>query len=201
MKWSLADDQRLRVLYAGASMTAVQIAEQMGRSKASIKNRINKLGIKKPAGYVNTGRFTKGQDSWNKGRPFNSGGRSVETQFKPGHKPHTWHPVGHERVTKEGYMQRKMRDTGVTRHDYECLHHMLWKEHHGDIADGCAIVFRNGDKTDIRIENLECITRAELMRRNSYHSNYPPEVRHLVQLRGAITRQINKRTRSRNDHK
>ena len=38
------------------------------------------------------------------------------------------------------------------------------------------------------------MTRAELMKRNSYHNRYPKEVARLVQLRGAVTRQINKRS-------
>lgn len=31
------------------------------------------------------------------------------------------------------------------------------------------------------------------MRRNSYHTNYPKDVQLLIQLRGAVNRQINKR--------
>lgn len=37
------------------------------------------------------------------------------------------------------------------------------------------------------------MTRAELMRRNSLHTNYPPQLVSLVQLRGALNRQINRR--------
>lgn len=194
MKWTQQDDAQLAALYA--TMSAIDIAAVMGVNRSSIKNRVHKLGLKKPAGYVNSGCFKPDGEPWNKGKPFDSGGRSHETRFKAGQRPHTWHPIGHERVTKAGYRERKLTDTGITRHDYVGLHVLLWREHNGDIPGGCAVVFRNGDKNDIRIDNLECITRAELMRRNSYHTRYPQEVRSLVQLRGAITRQINKRAKA-----
>lgn len=193
MKWTPEEDATLRTLYETTEASARQIAEVMDRTKAAIKGRANILGLRKPAEQHNKGRFEKGHATWNKGVRFVAGGRSAETRFKPGSRPHTWHPVGHERVTKDGYIQRKMTDTGTTRHDYIGLHILLWREHHGEVPQGHVVVFRNGDKTAIRIDNLECITRQELMRRNSYHTNYPPELRQLVQLRGAVTRQINKR--------
>lgn len=193
LSWTPIEDETLAGLYQTHS--AGQIAAVMGRTRPAIKNRVRVLGLKKPEGHTNTGRFEHGFVPWNKGHSFDSGGRSHETRFKPGRRPHTWRPIGHERVTRDGYCERKMTDTGVTRVDFVGLHIMLWREHHGDIPDGCAVVFRNNDKTDIRIDNLDCITRAELMRRNSYHSNYPPAVRSLIQLRGAVTRQINNRTR------
>ncbi len=141
----------------------------------------------------NSGSFVRGHTPWNKGRPFDSGGRSHETRFKSGNKPHTWKPIGHERLTKEGYRERKITDTGITKNDYVSLHTLAWCEVNGEVPPGHAIVFRDGNKENISIENLECITRAELMRRNSYHTNYPKDVQLLIQLRGAVNRQINKR--------
>ena len=49
----------------------------------------------------------------------------------------------------------------------------------------------------ITADRVECITRAENMRRNTYH-RYGPEVAKLVQLRGAINRQIRKREKEQN---
>ncbi|MGH8431787.1 MAG: HNH endonuclease signature motif containing protein, partial [Solimonas sp.] len=86
-------------------------------------------------------------------------------------------------------------DTGYTPDDYVEVHRLLWEEHFGPIPAGHTVVFRNRDKTNTRIDNLELITRAELMRRNSYHNNYPKEIGRVIQLRGQIVRQINKRAR------
>ena len=60
-------------------------------------------------------------------------------------------------------------------------------------------MFKPGRKTTdparITADGLELVTRAELMRRNSYHNNYPKEVALLIQLKGALNRKINNLTR------
>ena len=50
------------------------------------------------------------------------------------------------------------------------------------------------DPDQITADKVECISRAENMKRNSYH-RYGKEIASLVQLRGAINRQINKRSK------
>lgn len=203
-RWSHDDNELMRELYPTTPMQ--DLVTLFGASERAIYSRAEMLGIKKAPAYYAThiaGRlgngqgketqFKKGQEPWNKGIAFDSGGRSHETRFRPGSRPHTWHPVGYERITADGYRERKMTDTGNTRRDFVAVHVLLWREHVGEVPEGHAVVFRNGDKTDIRIENLECISRAELMRRNSYHNNYPKDVQLLIQLRGAVSRQINKR--------
>lgn len=79
------------------------------------------------------------------------------------------------------------------------VHRLVWEAAHGPIPSGHAVVFRPGqhsvDERAITLDKLELVTRAELMRRNSYHTNYPPELKKLVQLRGALVRKINHRSR------
>ena len=130
-KWTAADDAKLSELYG--SLSASQIGQIIGRTKSSIKNRINKLGLIKGS---NQGCFMPGATPWNKGIKFDSGGRSHETRFKIGDKPHTWNPIGHERVSKDGYLQRKMTDTGITRHDYVFVHRLVWLAAGREIAPG-----------------------------------------------------------------
>ena len=72
------------------------------------------------------------------------------------------------------------------------MHLILWESVHGPVPPSHAVAFRDGNKQHIALDNLELITRAELMRRNTIH-NYPKEIAQLVQLRGAITRQINRK--------
>ena len=202
--WAPSDDEAMREQYPNTPTKA--LVQKLGASERAIYARANFLGLKKEPGYLVTResgrlghgkgiecRFKTGQTPWNKGRAFDSGGRSHQTRFQPGQKPHTWNPIGHERLTKDGYRERKISDTGITRQDYVGLHVLAWREAHGDIPTGHAVIFRDGNKENIDICNLECISRAELMRRNSYHNNYPKEVQLLIQLRGAVNRQINKR--------
>ena len=140
-------------------------------------------------------RFAPGHAPWNKGTHFAAGGRSPETRFKSGQRPHNWRPIGTERTSKEGYLQVKLTDTQITRSDYVCVHHLVWELHCGPIPDGYRVTFKDGDKTRVVIENLELVSISDMMRRNSYHTNYPKEVALVIQLRGALVRKINNRTK------
>jgi hypothetical protein len=76
--WTPEEEASLRKLYA--THTARQIAELLGRSKASIKNRIHKLGL---VCGKNPGRFAPGVAPWNKGISFNAVGASGGTVTFP----------------------------------------------------------------------------------------------------------------------
>ena len=71
----------------------------------------------------------------------------------------------------------------------------MWEAAHGPIPDGFIVVFKPGLKTavceEITLDRLECITRAENARRN-HPAQRDPELAKLVQLKGAITRQVNR---------
>lgn len=205
--WTSDECDLLKSLYPDTA--TAEIAAKMGVRVNQVHGKASALGLKKSAEYLasdlacrmrrgdNIGaayQFKPGAAPWNKGIKFDSGGRSHQTRFKPGMRPHTWRPIGTERISKDGILERKITDTGITKHDYVAVHRLAWIERHGPIPAGCAIVFRDGNPSNLDIGNLECVTRAELMRRNSCH-NYGKEIAQLVQLRGAITRQINKRER------
>jgi len=76
------------------------------------------------------------------------------------------------------------------------VHRELWERHHGPIPRGHAVTFRNGDKQDIRIENLELLTHRELMLRNTVH-NLPEPLARTIQLKGAVNRKIRRIERER----
>lgn len=100
---------------------------------------------------TNTGRFQKGLTPWNKNNP------DAKTTDKP---------VGFERIDGDGYVRFKAPEykTMVVKHRY------VWEQHHGPIPQTHVIVFKNMDKADCRIENLELITRSELVRLNQLYS-------------------------------
>lgn len=203
--WTAAEVALLAARYADEPTAA--IAADLGWDRDRVYRKASVLGLKKSAAYlarvyaeaaaraVEAGkmyRFTQGLTPWNKGTHFVAGGRSEETRFKKGQMPQTWRPIGSERVSKEGYLQRKMTDTGVTRRDYVSVHRLVWLAAGRDIPPGHALLFRDGDKRNFALDNLELVSRQELMSRNTVH-NRGPEVAQLIQLRGAITRQINRR--------
>lgn len=203
-RWTEQELETLRKMYADTK--TAKLAALLGRTERSVYMAADSLGLKKSAAYLASPdacrlrrgahvgaetQFKPGHAAWNKGTKFTAGGRSAETRFKPGNKPHTWNPLGHERLSKGGYLQRKMADTGCTRKDYVPVHHLVWKDAGREIPPGHALTFRDGNKRNFALENLELVARADLMRRNSYH-NYPKEVAQAIQLRGALNRKINR---------
>ena len=140
-------------------------------------------------------RFKSGHTPWNKGmKGLDIGGHA--TWFKKGHRGgkamYLYQPIGTERISKDGYLQRKINDDLPLQRRWRLVHLLVWEAANGPAPPNHAVVFKDGNKQNIVLDNLELISRAELMRRNSHHQ-YGPEVSKLVQLRGALTRQINKR--------
>lgn len=199
--WQPWELEQLRVQYP--HMQTKVIAAMLDRRVTTLYAMAKCLGLCKtpeflasPASGRTCGRqgigtrFVKGQASWNRGKRGYMGAN--RTSFKKGQMPHTWRPIGSERVNADGYRDRKMTDTGYPPRDWVGIHRLMWMEAYGPIRRGHSIVFKNGDKTDLRLENLECLSRADLMKRNTVH-NLPKPLAQLVQLRGALMRQIRKR--------
>jgi hypothetical protein len=66
----------------------------------------------------------------------------------------------------------------------------------GPIPPSHAIAFRDGDRSNCAIENLEMVSRAELARRNVMWNRYPKELCLAIQLRGALKRRIRRMSRA-----
>jgi len=189
-RWTEAEDTMLRELYL--TLSAGQIALRMGRTMPGVKNRINHLRLKKPAGITNPGCFIAGQAAWNKGmKGLSLGGEAG--WFKPGNRSgraiEIYQPIGTERISKDGYRQRKINDAMPLHKRWRGVHIIEWEAINGPLPKGHALTFINGDKTDCRLDNLVCITRRELMLRNTVH-NYPPELRQVIRLKAAISKRI-----------
>lgn len=65
---------------------------------------------------------------------------------------------------------------------WRLLHREVWKQHHGEYPPrGTALIFKDGNRQNCDINNLELITRKQLMTRNSIH-NYPQEIIEVTRL-------------------
>lgn len=208
--WSADEEQRLAKLYTDTPMP--ELIKVFGRGESAIYGKAASLGLKRSDAYMasehacrlraedNPGieyRFQKGDRPWNHGKKgLPSIGRMPETQFKSGAKPRNWLPIGSVRTSQDGYLQRKVTDTGYPPRDWVGIHTLTWEEHHGPIPAGHCLCFRDGDKKNTELENLELITRAERMRRNTIH-RYPPElkstIRQLSKLKRAISEATNEK--------
>lgn len=152
------------------------------------------------------GQFVKGITPWNKGlkgsrEAWNKGLTNVtghhpntrKTQFKKGFTPHNHRPIGSERES-DGYLYRKVSDNrNPPKADWKMVHVLLWEEHHGKVPKKHTVVFKDGNRKNITIDNLELVSRAELMRRNSI-MRFPKELRQVIRLNHKLRRTLNEKS-------
>ena len=108
-----------------------------------------------------TGCFRKGFIPWNKGKKGYIGAN--KTSFKKGNKPKNWRPIGSERINDEGYTLIKVSNEGGMLKRWALKHRVVWEQHHKKkIPKGSVIIFADGNKNNLNIENLICVTRNDL---------------------------------------
>lgn len=208
--WTDEENAYLRQHYADTTPEALEA--RLGRSRSSIYQHATVMGLKKSAEYFRTevaGRFVKngrhnghrfapGFVPWNKGKKGWVAKGTEATRFKPGAKPVQTMPVGSYRLNSDGHLQRKIgEEPGANHKRWRNVAELVWIEAHGPLPPGHIVVFKPGMRTavleEITLDKVECISRAENARRN--HARTDPELIKLYQLKGAITRQVNRITR------
>lgn len=211
-RWTAEETYLLTKHYA--TMPGQELAELLQMPLGAVYNKAWALGLKKtqetiaemarkalldPAHPARKSQFPRGLSPWNKGVSFDSGGRSHETRFKTGRAPseaRNYAPIGSLRVSKDGYLERKTNDTHpVPTRRWTAVHRLVWEAANGPIPAGHIVIFKTGLKTaieaEVAVDRLECISRAEHAQRN-HPRRRNPELGKLVQLKGAITRQVNR---------
>lgn len=142
----------------------------LGRGHAEILSLFNErfglqLGLNQIKAYIKnhklntgrTGQFPKGHEPFNKGRKgINQGG--AETQFRRGQMPHNYKPVGTERISGEGYVEVKIADPKK----WKGKHKIVWEAANGKIPKGKVLIFGDGNRLNVSLENLILVSRAEL---------------------------------------
>lgn len=208
--WTEEQLDMLRTLYP--KYKTENVAFLVGHSLESTYRKASSLGLKKSAEFLASGhagrldgirggatRFQKGHTSWNKGtKGVHTGGE--QTQFKPGQMPYNTAPIGAYRLDPDGTLQRKISDAkGANNKRWRSVHELVWIEANGPVPPKHMVVFRPGMRTnvleEITIDKVECVSRAEHMKRHTRH-NLPPELNEVIQLRAVLTRQINNRMKS-----
>jgi hypothetical protein len=218
--WTEAEEELLRQCYADALTADLAVVLDMPARR--ILAKANAMGLKKsieliaetarqrtmqPGHGSQRTRIRPGQEPWNKGKPGVTGTQEAcrATQFKPGSRPHTWLPVGSYRVVPDGTLEQKVNDLpGPNTVRWKPVARLVWESANGPVPSGHAVVFRRGMKTTnpdlVTLDRLQLVTRVELMRQNSYHTNMPPELARLVQLRGVLSRAINTKAKKAQSH-
>lgn len=196
--WTDIERAVLRKFYPNAPTSV--IAKALRRPLTQVYQQARKLDLLKSEAYLASDaacrlrrgdrvgaafRFPKGHEPWNKGKKGVATG-GLATRFKAGAMPHNHVPIGTEVTDRDGYLKRKIAEpkTWVYVHRYE------WERVHGPIPKSHALTFKDGNKANVSLDNLELRTKREMMLRNSVH-NLPPELVEVIQLQGALKRKIN----------
>ncbi|HEA19972.1 hypothetical protein LCGC14_1042730 [marine sediment metagenome] len=172
------------------------IAAKLGRSGTGVNSRMAQLGLVIPEKLIEKrkqiGRFQKGDELLNKGRKQTDFmrqeaiDRTKATRFKKGSKPHNTTYNGHERVSKDGYIEIRT-SLGVYRHK----HVVEWEKANGEVQEGFILVCRSDNKLNFSPDNWEMISREENMLRNSRWS-FPEEIIPSMALISRISNTLNK---------
>ncbi|MCW3837851.1 HNH endonuclease signature motif containing protein [Sphingomonas canadensis] len=151
------------------------------------------------------GRFLPGQAPHNKGKPHPTRGRASETQFKKGQLPHNTRYLGHERISKDGYVEISVSETnphtGYERR-YVLKHRWLWEQANGPLPKGHCLKSLDGDKTNTDPSNWIAIPRALLPRLGGRfgrdYDNAPAELKPAILAVAQLEHAARERKRSRN---
>ena len=181
-----------------------------GVSNAELTKRFNsKFGTKVSLGQMKsykgnhglnsglTGKFEKGHIPQNKGKKMSAEmyEKAKHTMFKKDHVPLNHRPVGSERVNVDGYIEVKIKEPNI----WELKHRLVWERVNGAIPKEEGIIFLDGNKLNCDIDNLRCVTRAELLYLNRYGLNNAGEVTDTGILMAKLDSARNKRKERMNN--
>lgn len=132
-----------------------------------------------------SGQFFAGQISHNKGQKGVCAAGSEKGWFKPGIRQGVatklYKPVGTERVTHEGYRERKINDDLPRQRRWRMVHLINWEAKHGAVPAGHRLKCLNGDRSDTDADNWQAIPKALSPRLNGRfgrgYDQAPPELK------------------------
>lgn len=188
---------------------AAQFNARFGRNVAAV----NLHSLRKRMGWRTgrTGQIQKGQEPPNKGKTCTpgTGGRhpnAQRTQFKKGNAPHNTKFEGHERISRDGYVEISVNETnphtGFERR-HVLKHRWLWEQQHGPVPPGMALKCK-GDRLNTDPSNWELVPRALLPRlaggRRKQHVAYDdasPELKPAILAVAKLEHEVREKRRAR----
>lgn len=144
-------------------------------------------------------RFKKGHIPYNKGKkmPKEVYEKAKHTMFEKGHIPSNHRPVGSERILKDGYIEVKVAEPNK----WKLKQRLVYEKHKGKIPEGSTIIFLDGNKLNLNIDNLKCVTRSELLYLNRNGLNNLNEVTETGILMARLDSAKNKRKKELKEQK
>ena len=176
--------------------TQKEMAVHVGRSRTFVSKSMQRMGLVIPDDIreqrIQSSRFHKGQVSHNKGKPMPAHVYEMvkDTMFKPGNLPHNTRPEGDDYVVRRdtttgayyAYYRKKLGE-------WVLYHRYIWEQANGPIPDNMVVSFIDGNTMNIKLSNLQLITKAELATRN--RKKYPEDTRRMGMLVKKLQKLVN----------
>lgn len=185
------EDQFIKDNYL--ELSSLKIAKELGRSKYGVLYRMKKLNLIVPE-EVKKARISHGLThghGWNKGmkqEQFLSPEtikKSLKTRYQKGSVPHNTKSDGDLSIRSDGYVYIR---TSVGK--WELFHRYLYRNYHQlEITTEDNIIFKDGNRRNFDISNLQIATDAEIMINNSIH-NYPDELKSAIYALSSLNKKI-----------
>lgn len=141
--------------------------QEMINKKFNLQLTINQI-----TGFASRNNLTNGIDMsfkkdlipWNKGKKGLRFPGSEKGWFVKGQDPVNYRPVGSERITRDGYTEIKTANPNI----WKLKQRLIWEDAHGELPKNHTVVFADGNKENLEIDNLICLSREELLKMNQY---------------------------------
>lgn len=156
-----------------------------------------------------TGRFVPGAEPVNKGQKCEPGKGGLHpnaraTQFKKGVRQGVavalYKPIDTERLSKEGYLERKVHDGMPLQSRWRAVHRLNWEAIHGPLPKGLVLKCLDGDRRNTAPSNWEAIPRALLphliAHRGLDYDGSEPEVRPAILAVAKVKHAVKKAVQS-----
>jgi len=182
-------------------MPVKTLARQIGKSGCFVRNRLRYLNLTIPAHLAIQrqldSRKKSGEPSWNKGKKMSPEEyeRMKHTFFQRGHIPHNTLKDGDITIRRFYKAEIRYKFIRIAEGKWEFLHRHTWITNNGPIPEGMLVVFKDFNQMNCDIENLELLTREEIMIRNSIHyKDFPQELIKAAQSIAILNKTIKKIT-------
>ena len=117
-----------------------------------------------------TGHFAKGAVPANKGKSMPYNPNSAATRFKKGNRTgranENYQPIGTERMSQDGYLERKVHDGMPMQSRWRLVHLVEWEAVNGPVPEGMCLKCLDGDRSNTDPANWLAISRGILPRLN-----------------------------------
>ena len=151
-------------------MSTRSIAAHLGRTPEAVRTQAHTLKLKKKQQYQG---------------------------FQPGELPPRTRPIGAVRVHAHRESGPVLQVKTDSVNHWRQLSHLAWEAWHGQpLPAGHVVTMRDGNPFNFAKDNLEAITRTEVMTRNSLR-NMPEDIRDAIHARATLNKVINNRIKKR----